>query len=177
MNHQRKKLYFFDKLALDAQMQVLSNDVTFCSDAQTSGFVRQQWRQRSGHVPLAMLTLVTVSRSYANTSLQVHFIRYKDSFIQYITRIWLLAQLLYFVVAWFPSIQVHRNVIRSLIARFMGPTWGPSGADRTQVGPMLAPWTLLSGFTPLPFAMIKLPTLTPFEQHFQHKVLIMVLCV
>ena len=35
--------------------------------------------------------------------------------------------------------------ITSLIARFMGPTWGPSGADRTQVGPMLAPWTLLSG--------------------------------
>ena len=33
----------------------------------------------------------------------------------------------------------------SLIERFMGPTWGPSGADRTQVGPMLAPWTLLSG--------------------------------
>ena len=31
------------------------------------------------------------------------------------------------------------------ITRFMGPTWGPSGADRTQVGPMLAPWTLLSG--------------------------------
>ena len=29
-----------------------------------------------------------------------------------------------------------------LIARFMGPTWGPSGADRTQVGPMLAPWNL-----------------------------------
>ena len=26
----------------------------------------------------------------------------------------------------------------SLIARFMGPTWGPTGADRTQVGPMLA---------------------------------------
>ena len=33
----------------------------------------------------------------------------------------------------------------SLIARFMGPTWGPSGVDRTQVGPMLATWTLLSG--------------------------------
>ena len=32
-----------------------------------------------------------------------------------------------------------------LIARFMGTIWGPSGADRTQVGPMLAPWTLLSG--------------------------------
>ena len=27
----------------------------------------------------------------------------------------------------------------------MGPTSGPSGTDRTQMGPMLAPWTLLSG--------------------------------
>ena len=35
----------------------------------------------------------------------------------------------------------------SLIAMFMGPTCGPSGADRTQVGPMTAPWTLLSGLT------------------------------
>ena len=35
--------------------------------------------------------------------------------------------------------------IRSLIARFMGSTWGPPGADRTQVGPMLTPWSLLSG--------------------------------
>ena len=33
------------------------------------------------------------------------------------------------------------NHIPHLIARFMGPTWGPSGADRTQVGPMnLAIW-------------------------------------
>ena len=37
-------------------------------------------------------------------------------------------------------------VMSTMIARFMGPTWGPSGADRTQVGPMLAPWTLLSGY-------------------------------
>ena len=28
----------------------------------------------------------------------------------------------------------------------MGPTWGPSGANRTQVGPIVAPWTLLSGY-------------------------------
>ena len=27
----------------------------------------------------------------------------------------------------------------------MGPTWGPSEAGRTQMGPMSAPWTLLSG--------------------------------
>ena len=33
----------------------------------------------------------------------------------------------------------------TLIARFMGPTWVPSGADRTQVGPMLAPWSFLYG--------------------------------
>ena len=32
------------------------------------------------------------------------------------------------------------------IARFIGPTsWGPSGADKTQVGSMLVPWFLLSG--------------------------------
>ena len=33
--------------------------------------------------------------------------------------------------------------ITAQIARVMWPTWGPSGADRTQVGPMLAPWTLV----------------------------------
>ena len=32
-----------------------------------------------------------------------------------------------------------------LIARFMGPRWGPSGSDRTQVGTILASWILLSG--------------------------------
>ena len=35
--------------------------------------------------------------------------------------------------------------VSPLISRYMGPSWGPSGADRTQVGPMLTPWTLLSG--------------------------------
>ena len=34
--------------------------------------------------------------------------------------------------------------IPSQIARFMWPTWGPPGTGRTLVGPMLAPWTLLS---------------------------------
>ena len=28
----------------------------------------------------------------------------------------------------------------------MGPTWGPPGSCRPQMGPMLAPWTLLSGW-------------------------------
>ena len=34
--------------------------------------------------------------------------------------------------------------ILPLIAKFMGPSWGPPGAARTQVGPMLVTWTLLS---------------------------------
>ena len=29
-----------------------------------------------------------------------------------------------------------------------GPTWGPPGSYRPQMGPMLAPWTLLSGWLP-----------------------------
>ena len=37
----------------------------------------------------------------------------------------------------------------SQIANFMGPMWGPPGSCRPQMGPMLAPWTLLSGMGPL----------------------------
>ena len=40
---------------------------------------------------------------------------------------------------------IRENI--SQIAKFIGPTWGPSGSCRPQMGPMLAPWTLLSGFT------------------------------
>ena len=36
-------------------------------------------------------------------------------------------------------------VIASQIASFLGPAWGPAGFSRSQIGPMLAPWTLLSG--------------------------------
>ena len=39
----------------------------------------------------------------------------------------------------------HFGSESSLIARFTGPKWGPSGADRTQVGPIWVPLTLLSG--------------------------------
>ena len=39
------------------------------------------------------------------------------------------------------NLPCNEGTVMSLTARFMGPTWGPSGADRTQVGPMLAPWT------------------------------------
>ena len=50
----------------------------------------------------------------------------------------------------------------SLIAKFMGPTWGPSGADRTQLGPMLTSWTLLprmaSAQLVLPFIWLAMST-------------------
>ena len=38
---------------------------------------------------------------------------------------------------------IHRLCTR--YARFMGPTWDPPGSCRPQMGPMLAPWILLSG--------------------------------
>ena len=41
--------------------------------------------------------------------------------------------------------QVGTEEKTSRIARVMGPTWGPSGTEMTQVGPMVAQWTLLSG--------------------------------
>ena len=52
-----------------------------------------------------------------------------------------------------PIEELHTAIfppITSQMARFMGPTWGPPGYDRTQVGPMLAPWTLLSGIQLIP---------------------------
>ena len=42
----------------------------------------------------------------------------------------------------------HENHDMSQIAKLMGPTWGPPGSCRPQMGPMLAPWTLLSGVLP-----------------------------
>ena len=45
--------------------------------------------------------------------------------------------------------EITRWGLYSQIARFMGPTWGPPGSCRPQMGPMLAPWTLLSGFPDL----------------------------
>ena len=43
----------------------------------------------------------------------------------------------------------HRNssfcAMWTQIAKLMGPTWGPPGSCRPQMGPMLAPRTLLSG--------------------------------
>ena len=59
------------------------------------------------------------------------------------------------IMSWGANIANLGNVIKcyavcvylsfSMIAMFMAPTWGPSGNERAQMGPMLAPWTLLAG--------------------------------
>ena len=59
-------------------------------------------------------------------------------------------------------------VIASRIARFMGPTWGPSRANRTQVGPMFASGTLLSGlvgisYKPVHEQALQRPIMTPLD--------------
>ena len=38
-------------------------------------------------------------------------------------------------------------VFTTLIARFIGPTWGPPGSCRPQMDTMLSQWTLLSGYS------------------------------
>ena len=42
-------------------------------------------------------------------------------------------------------IRLIRRFNITQIAKYMGPTWGPPGSCRPQMGPMLASWTLLSG--------------------------------
>ena len=47
-------------------------------------------------------------------------------------------------INWFYDKFVNHH-IDTQIAKFMGPTWFPPGFCRPQMGPMLAPWNLLSG--------------------------------
>ena len=59
-----------------------------------------------------------------------------------------------------------REILRApfQIAKFMGPTWGPPGTCRPQMGPMLAPWTLLSGLR-LPSAYCGCPHVSGASHH------------
>ena len=47
---------------------------------------------------------------------------------------------------------------------FMGPTWGPHGSCQPQMGPMLAPWTLLSGMTKICRSWTRRGMLRPMMQ-------------
>ena len=71
---------------------------------------------------------------------------------------------------WLSPNQINEHWIESaysleytLIARCMRPTWGPSGADRTEVGPMLVPWTLLSGYVMCGFFLPGIPVAFRFS--------------
>ena len=57
-----------------------------------------------------------------------------------------------------------KNYFPSQIAKFKGPTWSPPGSCRPQMGPMLAPWTLLSGIPMFPF-----PSCSSSPLYFNHK--------
>ena len=59
--------------------------------------------------------------------------------------------------------QKKRKGAITLFANFMGLTWGLPGADRTQVGPMLAPWSLLYG------------QFNPFDDVKQDRLLVLVM--
>ena len=56
------------------------------------------------------------------------------------------------------------------IASFMGHAWGPPGSFRPQMGPMLAPWTLLSGMSNLFWFVIRMP-------FGLHKLTVYVICM
>ena len=51
---------------------------------------------------------------------------------------------------WFQTTlnQPWYSKVYTQIVKFMGPTWGPPGSSRPQMGLMLAPWTLLSLYVP-----------------------------
>ena len=67
-----------------------------------------------------------------------------------------------------PQFSVDRNTqdvyivsIHTQIAKFMGPIWGTPGSCRPQMGPILAPWNLLSGYMSVSAGIIGiLPMLT-----------------
>ena len=60
----------------------------------------------------------------------------------------------------------------SRIAKFMGPTWGSHGSCQPQMGPMLVPWTLLSGKAPGMWFVWYPPKGTPHVTSLQRRYVI-----
>ena len=58
------------------------------------------------------------------------------------------------------------RLVSPQIAKSMGPTWGPPGSCRPQMGPMLAPWTLLSGTISLASSLLVYIIGACMIQHF-----------
>ena len=67
------------------------------------------------------------------------------------------------------SMLVNKYFLTSLIARSMGPTWDPSGANRTQVGLMLATWSLLSAIPSDGLAVVQAFKIFVNQHWFSHE--------
>ena len=63
--------------------------------------------------------------------------------------VWLFSSCYFLNIFFYGYIDPFTRIfLRAQIAKSMGPTWGPPGSCRPQMGPMLAQWTLLSGGDP-----------------------------
>ena len=68
------------------------------------------------------------------------------------------------IFLYFPTSQTSPKTDTSQIAKFMGPTGGPPGPCRPQMGPMFAPWTLLSGI----YCNMAIPVSRPVTWHYTY---------
>ena len=73
--------------------------------------------------------------------------KFRQSFIKFVVPIWCFILDVIFSqdLIWLTGSAFSLYIHGSQIAKFMGPTWGPPGSYRPQMGPTLAPRTLLSG--------------------------------
>ena len=76
-----------------------------------------------------------------NVCLSSNSLHWREKFDRAIFRAWLTVEM---SPCWFHRNNANLNTATTQIAKFMGPTWGPPGSYRPQMGLMLAPWTLLS---------------------------------
>ena len=85
------------------------------------------------------MRIVWFSSADCGTIIWIHAIR-----IVHIVHLWCVRFLLQYSWLLFDFTHMFQGNICHRV-RFMGQTWGPPGSCRPQMGPMLAPWTLLSG--------------------------------
>ena len=121
-------------------MSLLCESSIHCSEALTQP-TSPWWMQMSWHQICTRASATTMPTGLTLVLCKWYYIR--KSKLKTLYQIWK------YFNTWLNK-KLHENVAdnkTSLKAMFMGPTWGPPGAEGTQMGPMLAPWTLLSGLS------------------------------
>ena len=93
--------------------------------------------QRASNVELVFSFVLAWTSSFANS--RVAYIIRRDAHVTSLYSGYLKPSCWY---RWW--LLPHINISYQ-IARFLWPTWGPPGSCRPQMGPMFAPWILLSG--------------------------------